>query len=62
MESPRPPERRLALVVANASYYDEGLDRLTSPAQDAAALTRVLGDPAIGAFEVSTVVDGKSAR
>jgi Caspase domain len=62
VESPRPPERRLALVVANSSYYDEGLDRLTSPAQDAAALTRVLGDPAIGAFEVSTVVDGKSGE
>ena len=62
METPRPAERRLALVVANATYYDEGLERLTSPAQDAAALTRVLADPAIGGFEVSTVVDGNSGE
>jgi hypothetical protein len=62
VETPRPAERRLALVVANASYHDEGLERLTSPAQDAAALTRVLGDPAIGGFEVSTVVDSTSGE
>jgi hypothetical protein len=62
VEIPRPAERRLALVVANASYNDEGLERLTSPAQDAAALTRVLGDPAVGGFEVATIVDGNSGE
>jgi Caspase domain len=62
VETPRLAERRLALVVANASYSDEGLERLTSPAQDAAALTRVLGNPAIGGFEVSAVVDSNSGE
>ena len=44
--------RRSALVIANDSYQDPGLQRLRAPVRDADALARVLGDPAIGNFEV----------
>jgi len=43
---------RKALVIANDEYQDPGLSQLRSPAQDAAALSAVLGDPAIGEFTV----------
>ncbi|HEY3561943.1 MAG TPA: caspase family protein [Kribbella sp.] len=43
---------RLALVVANDQYDDPGLRRLVAPAQDAAALADVLGDPSVGGFDV----------
>ena len=56
------PERRLALVIANAHYDDVALERLASPAQDADALGRVLGDPERCGFEVKTVVDGLSGE
>jgi len=46
---------RRALVVANDDYRDPGLRALRSPGQDAAALTEVLGDPAIGQFDVTVV-------
>jgi hypothetical protein len=44
--------RRQALIVANDEYTHEGLRRLRSPAADADALGRVLGDPQIGGFAV----------
>ncbi len=47
--------RRAALIVANDRYDHEGLRRLRSPVADATALAGVLGDPAIGGFEVETV-------
>ncbi|HEU4347307.1 MAG TPA: caspase family protein [Actinoplanes sp.] len=47
--------RRSALIVANDRYENEGLRRLRSPVADAEALSRVLGDPRIGGFEVETV-------
>ncbi|WP_328330689.1 caspase family protein [Kribbella sp. NBC_00382] len=47
--------RRKALIVANDEYDHEGLRHLLSPAADAEALARVLGDRQIGAFEVETV-------
>jgi hypothetical protein len=47
--------QRKALIVANDEYDHEGLRRLLSPAADAEALARVLGDGQIGAFEVQTV-------
>jgi hypothetical protein len=56
------PERRRALIVANAHYDDEALAGLASPAQDAAALTRVLEDPERCGFDVSAVVDAGSAE
>lgn len=62
MEATPRVERRRALVVANAQYDDEALGRLTSPSQDAAALTRVLEDQGRCGFEVSTVLDGSSGE
>jgi len=47
--------RRRALIVANDEYDHEGLRHLRSPAADAEALGRVLGDGQIGAFDVRTV-------
>jgi hypothetical protein len=52
---------RVALVVANDQYGDPGLRRLVAPAQDAAALAEVLGDPAIGGFDVR-VLQNESAQ
>jgi hypothetical protein len=48
---------RLALVVATGTYDDAALARLRSPVHDAAGLAEVLGDPAIGGFAVTSVVD-----
>ncbi|MGH6746802.1 caspase, EACC1-associated type [Novosphingobium sp.] len=48
---------RQALSIATGSYQDQQLRRLRAPAKDAAALARVLGDPAIGDFHVERVVD-----
>jgi len=47
--------RRRALIVANDVYEHEGLERLSAPAADAEALAAVLGDAAIGGFEVDVV-------
>jgi len=52
-----PAERRLALVVATASYRDAGLRQLRAPARDAADLGELLADPAVGGFAVTTVLD-----
>ncbi|WP_433369357.1 caspase family protein [Actinoplanes sp. CA-142083] len=48
-------ERRLALVVAVDRYDHAALHRLASPAADADALAEVLGDAALGDFEVETL-------
>jgi Caspase domain len=53
---------RSALIVANDQYDDPGLRRLRAPGQDAQALARVLGDPAIGGFEVRTVTNEPEHR
>ncbi|TWD79551.1 putative caspase-like protein [Kribbella amoyensis] len=47
--------RRTALIVANDVYEHEGLGQLRAPAADARALAEVLGDPAIGGFDVHVV-------
>jgi hypothetical protein len=62
VEAGAAPERRRALIVANAHYDDAALEGLASPAQDAAALTRVLEDPKRCGFDVSAVVDAGSAE
>ncbi|MEV0740192.1 PQQ-binding-like beta-propeller repeat protein [Streptomyces sp. NPDC050549] len=50
--------RKLALLIANYTYEDEGLRGLTAPAHDAEALAEVLRDPDIAAFdEVTVLVD-----
>ena len=49
--------QRKALIVANGEYDHEGLQHLRSPGADAVALADVLGDPAIGDFDVTVVRD-----
>ncbi|MEV0909174.1 caspase, EACC1-associated type [Streptomyces hokutonensis] len=49
--------RRLALLIANYTYEDEGLRRLTAPAHDAEALAEVLRDPDIAGFDVTILVN-----
>src|SRR5438445_13071672 len=56
------PAARRALLVGTEVFEDEGRTRFRSPAADAAALARVLGDPAIGAFEVRLAVNASIAR
>ena len=48
---------RNALIVASSDYADPELRRLQAPASDAQALEAVLRDPAIGGFEVRTLLD-----
>jgi len=54
--------KRLALIVATSAYEDDGLAQLVSPAHDAAALAGVLADPAIGGFEVTSVLDAPAGQ
>jgi uncharacterized caspase-like protein len=54
-------EKRRALIVANFDYQDPALRRLTAPARDAEELARVLENPAIGGFEVKTLLNEKAA-
>ena len=49
--------RRLALLVATATYSDPGLAALRAPTGDVRSLADVLGDGAIGGFEVRDLVD-----
>ncbi|HZO68988.1 MAG TPA: caspase family protein [Kribbellaceae bacterium] len=51
---------RSALIIASRGYQDPGLGQLRSPAHDAEALARVLGDPMIGGFDVTTLLDAPS--
>lgn len=53
-------DKRRALVIANSNYESPALRRLTAPVQDAQELAVVLKDPAIGAFEVQTLLDETS--
>ena len=48
---------RSALIVATHVYDDPRLAGLRAPEHDAEALADVLGDPDIGAFEVTTVLN-----
>ena len=49
--------RRLALVIATASYSDPTLDQLRAPGDDAKDLADVLADPEVGGFDVEAVLD-----
>jgi outer membrane protein assembly factor BamB len=51
---------RSALIIASDQYADPGLRQLQAPASDARALASVLRDPAIGNFEVSTLLNEPS--
>ena len=50
-------EVRQALIVATADYVDPKLQRLRAPAADAERLAGVLGDSAIGGFDVEIAVN-----
>jgi Caspase domain/FG-GAP repeat len=52
-----PAGRRRALLVATAAYGDPGLAGLRAPTGDVASLAAVLGDAAIGGFDVRQLVD-----
>lgn len=49
---------RAALVIAVDSYLDEGLRQLRAPAADASTFGAVLGDPELGGFEVTSLLNG----
>src|SRR4051794_22188882 len=53
----RPAGRRQALLIATATYSDPGLGALRAPTGDVASLASVLGDKAIGGFEVRELID-----
>jgi hypothetical protein len=53
-EPEQTPARREALIVAADAYEDPKLRSLRAPARDAEELARVLGDPEVGDFKVST--------
>jgi Caspase domain/FG-GAP repeat len=57
-----PAGRRRALLVATATYSDPALAGLRAPTGDVAALATVLGDAAIGGFEVEQLVDQPSEQ
>jgi formylglycine-generating enzyme required for sulfatase activity/uncharacterized caspase-like protein len=48
---------RIALIIANGDFDDPKLSRLHTPTRDAEALAEVLGDPDIGDFDVTLLVD-----
>lgn len=55
------PERRNALIVAIDRYEAPALSQLTAPAADAEALAGVLGDPALGGFDVEVLHNDTSS-
>ncbi|MFI6734945.1 caspase domain-containing protein [Nonomuraea sp. NPDC050451] len=56
-DAPGQSGHRRALIVASDEFGDPGLRRLRAPALDAEALARVLGDEAIGGFDVRTMLN-----
>jgi len=48
---------RKALLVGNSNYDDGALPKLAAPVRDVSEMDRVLGDPALGAFTVRSVVN-----
>jgi hypothetical protein len=50
-----------ALIIANQRYRDEAFPELPGARQDAAALRKVLADPAVGDFDVSVLRDASVA-
>jgi hypothetical protein len=48
---------RFALIVACSRYTDATLTQLQAPEYDAGSLARVLSEPAVGDFEVRTLID-----
>jgi len=54
--------RKSALIIANWRYDDPLLRTLVAPSRDAEDLAAVLGDPAIGGFDVQVVSNEPSYR
>lgn len=52
-----PAGPRYALILATTTYADADLTPLRAPAQDSADMAEILGDPEIGGFAVTTVLD-----
>jgi hypothetical protein len=48
---------KYALIIGNDNYRYPGFAPLTAPVQDVAELSLVLGDPAIGGFEVQKLIN-----
>jgi hypothetical protein len=55
--SPGQREHKVALVVGASQYLDAGLRRLRAPGRDANEFAHVLADPAIGGFDVVTLLN-----
>ncbi|MGH8884433.1 MAG: caspase family protein, partial [Egibacteraceae bacterium] len=51
---------KAALLVASSDYQDQKFQQLRAPAHDVGALARVLDDPAIGGFDVHTLLNEPS--
>jgi uncharacterized caspase-like protein len=51
------PGSSLALIVASDRYEDPALRKLRGPAKEAEALAATLADPAIGGFQVRTLIN-----
>ena len=51
------PDERLALIIASSDYRDPTLQQLRAPGHDASDLATVLSDPAIGTFDVRTMIN-----
>ena len=51
-----------ALIISNYRYEHPYLRQLVAPAQDAESLARILGDRAIGGFDVRAVVNEPSYK
>ena len=49
--------RRRALLICNGTFRDLGLPKLEGVRKDYRAMSRVLGDPEIGGFEVTALLD-----
>jgi hypothetical protein len=55
--------RRLAFLIGNHAFRDDsGLTRLEGPLNDVAALSNLLSDPSLGAFEVRLFQDASSTE
>jgi hypothetical protein len=59
---PLPAGNRYALVIATSTHASAEYLDLEAPAQDAASMAALLGDPDVCGFDVRTLVDGTAAE
>jgi hypothetical protein len=55
--SPEATGRKLALLIGNSEYDDAKFPALAAPIKDVQSLAEILGDVAIGGFEVTTLIN-----